>query len=104
MTGLSSRLLAAFLAQTLGLPMKAIRGRGKVTVMAAFGQPGLQVTNAFTQHLHLVSQGAILLSQLFQLFVFVHVCTLLACSLLCYMLPGKYCGETICLVRPVIRL
>ena len=21
-----------------------------------------------------------------------------------YMLPGKYCGETICLVRPVIRL
>jgi len=83
MTGLSARLLAAFLAQTLGLPMKAIRGRGQVTVLAIFGQLRFQRADAFAQHPHLVSQGAILLSQLFQFFVFGHVCTLLACSLFC---------------------
>jgi hypothetical protein len=83
MTDLSSRLLAAFLAQTLGLPMKAIGGRGKMTVMAIFGEPGFQVVDAFAQHPYLVLQGPILLSQLFQFFVFGHVCTLLACSLLC---------------------
>jgi len=83
MTGLSSRLLATFLAQTLGLPMKAIRGRGKVTVMAIFGELRFQRTDAFAQQRHLFSQGAILVSQLFQLFVFGHACTLLACSLLC---------------------
>jgi hypothetical protein len=83
MTSLSSRLLAAFLAQTLGLPMKAIGGRRKMTVMAIFSEPGFQFVDAFAQHPYLLSQGAIVLSQLFQLCVFGHPSTLLACSLLC---------------------
>src|SRR5260370_6982456 len=37
MISLSSRLLAAFLAQALGLPMKAIRGGRQVAVLAIFG-------------------------------------------------------------------
>ncbi len=83
MTGLSPGLLAAFLAQTLGPPMKAIRGGGQVTVVAIFGELSFQHADAFAQSSHLVSQGGILLSELFQLFVFGHACTLLACSLLC---------------------
>ena len=78
MTGLPSRLLAAFLAQTLGLPMKAIRGRRKMTVMTVFDKLSFQRADAFAQHRHLVSQSAILLSELFQLFVCSHACTLLA--------------------------
>jgi hypothetical protein len=62
---------------------KVASTRGQVTVMAIFGESGFQFADAFAQHPHLLSQGAILLSQLFQLFVFGHACTLLACSLLC---------------------
>jgi hypothetical protein len=80
MTGLS---LAAFLAQTLGLPPKAVGGRWQVAVVAIFGEPGFQFADAFTQQRHLVPQGPILVSELFQLFVCGHACTLLACSLLC---------------------
>ena len=54
-----------------------------MTVVAIFGKLGFQHANAFTQQSHLVSQGAILLSELFQFFVFGHASTLLACSLLC---------------------
>ena len=54
-----------------------------MTVMAIFGELSFQRTDAFAQQRHLVSQGAILLSELFQLFVFGHAYTLLACSLLC---------------------
>jgi hypothetical protein len=81
--GLSSRLPAALLAQTLGLPVKAV-GRGRqVAVVAIFDELGFQHADAFTQQRHLASLGGILLSELFQLFVFGHACTLLDCSLLC---------------------
>ena len=83
MTGLSPWLLATFLAQTLGLSLKTIAGRRQVAVVAIFGQLGFQLADALAQSRHLLSQGAILLSELFQFFVFGHVCTLLAGSLLC---------------------
>src|SRR5207244_559762 len=83
MTSLASGFLAASLAQTLGLSLKAIGGGGQVTVVAIFGQLGFQHADALAQSSHLVSQGPILFSQLFQFFVFGHACTLLACSLLC---------------------
>ncbi len=54
-----------------------------MTVVALFGQLGFQHRDAFAQQRHLVSQGGILLSELFQFFVFGHTSTLLACSLLC---------------------
>ncbi len=44
---------------------------------------GFQHVDAFAQLRHLVSQDGILLSELFQFFVFAHASTLLACSLLC---------------------
>jgi hypothetical protein len=83
MTGLSPRLLAASLAQTLGLSVKAIRGGWQVTVVAIFGELSFQHADAFAQSSHLVSQGGMLLSELVHFFVFGHACTLLACSLLC---------------------
>ena len=83
MAGLPSGLLAASFAQTLGLSLKAVGGGRKVAVVAIFGELGFQHADAFTQQRHLVSQGAILLSELFQLFVFGHAYTLLACSLVC---------------------
>ncbi len=78
MTGLSSRLLAAFGAQTLGLSMKAIRRRRQVTVVAIFSELGFQHRDAFAQQRHLLSQGCILFSQLLQFFVFGHAASLLA--------------------------
>ncbi len=63
--------------------MEAIRGRRQMAVVALFGQLGFQHVDAFAQLRHLVSQDGILLSELFQFFVFAHASTLLACSLLC---------------------
>src|SRR5260221_593092 len=83
MISLSSRLLAAFLAQALGLPMKAIRGGRQVAVVAIFGRLRFQYADAFTQQRDLGSQGRILFSELVQFFVFGHTGTLLACSSLC---------------------
>ena len=54
-----------------------------MAVVAIFGALGFQYADAFTQQRHLVSQRALLLSELVQFFVFGHACTLLACSLLC---------------------
>ena len=54
-----------------------------MTVVASFGELSFQHTDAFAQSRHVVSQGGMLLSELEQLFVFGHACTLLACSLLC---------------------
>ena len=54
-----------------------------MTVVAIFGELSFQHADAFAQSSHLLSQGAILLSQLFQFFVFGHASTLLACALLC---------------------
>jgi hypothetical protein len=52
--------------------MKEIREKCKVTVMDIFGELSFQHPDAFTQSSHLVSQGVIILSELFQLFVFDH--------------------------------
>jgi hypothetical protein len=57
MSGLSSRLLLANLAQTLGLPMKAIAGGRQVTVVAVLFE-------LFLQGLHLLSEPRHLLLHL----------------------------------------
>jgi len=54
MTGLPPSLLAAFLAQTLGLSLKAIRGRGQMAVVAILLELFLQGLHLLTQLLHLV--------------------------------------------------
>jgi hypothetical protein len=83
MISLSSRLLAAFLAQALGLSMKAIRGGRQVAVVAIFGLLGFQDAQTLSQPRDLGSQGRILFSELVQFFVCGHTATLLACSSLC---------------------
>ena len=66
-----------------------------MTVVAIFGELSFQHADAFAQSRHLVSQGTILLSELVQLFVCGHACTLLTCSLLCkpLVLPDSYKEE-----------
>jgi len=60
MTRLSPSLLATLLAQTLGLPMKAIRGWRQVAVVAVFLELVLQRLHLLTEHslllLHLGDQ------------------------------------------------
>src|SRR5260370_16675904 len=60
MISLSSRLLAAFLAQALGLPMKAIRGGRQVAVVAIFCFLPLPSPPTLRQPPHLVSQVPLL--------------------------------------------
>src|SRR5260221_10781905 len=95
MISLSSRLLAAFLAQALGLPMKAIRGGRQVAVVAIFGLLRFQYAQTLSQPRDLGSQGRILFSELVQFFVFGHTGTLLACSSLCkpLVLLASYDGD-----------
>ena len=81
MTGLAADFLLAALSQTLGLTMKAIRGRWQMAVVTILGEPGFQLLDPFAQHSHLFSQHLILFSQLFQFFFFGHAGALLACSL-----------------------
>jgi hypothetical protein len=52
--------------------MKAIRGGCKVTFVDIFGELSFQHADAFAQSSHFVSQGGILLSELFKLLVFDH--------------------------------
>src|SRR5258708_6850175 len=80
MISLSSRLLAAFLAQALGLPMKAIRGGRQVAVLAIFRLLRFQYAQTPRQPRHFGSQARILFSELAPFFVFGHTGTLLACS------------------------
>src|SRR5260221_275260 len=83
MISLSSRLIAAFLAQALGMPMKAIRGGRQVAVVAIFGRLRFQYAETLSQPRDLGSQGRILFSELVQFFVFGHTGTLLAFSSFC---------------------
>ena len=83
MTGLSPRLLAALLAQTLGLSPKAVGGGRQVAVVAIFGLLGFQDAETLSQPCDLGSQSPILFSELVQFFVCGHIATLLACSSLC---------------------
>ena len=67
-----------------------------MTVVASFGELSFQHADAFAQSRHVVSQGGMLLSELEQLFVFGHACTLLACSLVCksvVLLVGYYVSK-----------
>jgi hypothetical protein len=63
MTRLSTRLLAAFLAQTSGLPHEPIRGRGQVAIVAVFPQVLLQGFHLLRKQNDLLLLQAILLFQ-----------------------------------------
>ncbi len=69
MTALSTRLLAAALAQTLGLPMKAVRRWGQVAVVAVFLELLLQRLHLLTEPLELVLHLGNLLISLRQVFL-----------------------------------
>src|SRR5712692_967176 len=66
-TRLSPGLLAAFLTQALGLPMKAIRGRRQMAVVTVFLELVLQRLHLILEEvyllLELLSQGLLLLEE-----------------------------------------
>jgi hypothetical protein len=82
-TRLPSRLLPAFLAQTLGLAYEPIRGRGQVAIVAVFGLPLSEQVHPLEQLGdqrislgQLLLQHALLLFQLVDSFFWRHACTL----------------------------
>jgi hypothetical protein len=82
MTVLSTWLFATFLAQTLGRAHETIQGGRQATVMAVFGflllqffYPSLQEVDRHQRLFQSFTQRLILLSQLLDLFIFAHTCS-----------------------------